>query len=476
MPAGVWRRPLAHRAGPLLWASNALSRRHSPAVDGAWHGGQGITHPTAPGDLHAPGGDRPRLGGRHPLLALLLGVPVTAEELPALAPEAQRRRLQHACCQVLLQWAADAPLCLLVEDGHWLDPSSQELLDLLVAALARQLDPEDLRAVVRAYQDTCARVIARYEGHIAQYLGDGLLVYFGYPLAHEDDAQRAVRAGLGMIEALGQLHTRLEAHYALGNTLNCLGEFAAAQAHLAQGIALYDPQQHRSHAVRYGQDPGMFCRAYAALTLWCLGYPDQALQRSHEAVTLARELAHPFSLGIALCFAAILHQFRREGQLAQEWAEAGLALATEQRFAVLRANGTIFRGWALAQQSSEPDAGQGQREAGMAQIQQGLAAWRATGSETFRPYGLALLAEASAQAGQIEEGLTLLTEALAVAKNTGERRWDAELYRLQGEVLLARTMGQDTEVETCFHQALDIARRQEAKSLELRAAMSLCRL
>jgi predicted ATPase len=138
MPAGVWCRPLAHRAGPLPWASNALSRRHSPAADGAWHGGHGITHPTAPGDLHAPGGDRPRLGGRHPLLALLLGVPVTAEELPALAPEAQRRRLQHACCQVLLQQAADAPLCLLVEDGHWLDPSSPELLDRLVATLARR--------------------------------------------------------------------------------------------------------------------------------------------------------------------------------------------------------------------------------------------------------------------------------------------------------------------------------------------------
>jgi class 3 adenylate cyclase len=77
-------------------------------------------------------------------------------------------------------------------------------------ALAGQLDPEELREVVRAYQDTCAKVIARYEGHIAQYLGDGLLVYFGYPLAHEDDAQRAVRSGLGMVEALGQLNTRLE--------------------------------------------------------------------------------------------------------------------------------------------------------------------------------------------------------------------------------------------------------------------------
>ena len=141
-----------------------------------------------------------------------------------------------------------------------------------------------------------------------------------------------------------------------------------AEAALAQVEERW--QRHRAHAIRYGQDPGMFCRAYAALTLWCLGYPDQALQRSHEAVTLARELAHPFSLGVALCFAAILHQFRREGHLTQERAEAGLALATEQRFAVLQANGTIFRGWALAQRSPEPGTGQGQREEGMAQIQQ----------------------------------------------------------------------------------------------------------
>ena len=116
-----------------------------------------------------------------------------------------------------------------------------------------------------------------------------------------------------------------------------------AEAALAQVEERW--QRHRAHAIRYGQDPGMFCRAYAALTLWCLGYPDQALQRSYEAVTLAQELAHPFSLGVALCFAAILHQFRREGHLTQERAEAGLALATEQRFAVLQANGTIFRGW-----------------------------------------------------------------------------------------------------------------------------------
>jgi len=268
----------------------------------------------------------------------------------------------------------------------------------------------------------------------------------------------------------------LEAHRALANTLNYLGEFAASQAHFAQAIALYDPQHHHVHAFRYGEDPGVVCRAYACVTLWWLGYPDQALQRSDEAQTLARELAHPYSLGFALFWAALLHQFRREWHLAQERAEALIALSAEQGFAQLVAGATIFRGCALAERDPEPGTGQGQVEEGMAQMQQGLAALRATGAEVLRPYGLALLAKASAKLGQREAGLTLLAEALAVTNDTGEHRWEAELHRLKGELLLARTTGQDTEAETCFRQALDIARQQQAKSWELRAAMSLSRL
>ena len=220
----------------------------------------------------------------------------------------------------------------------------------------------------------------------------------------------------------------------------------------------------------------MVCRAYAGVTLWHLGYPDQALQRSHEALALAREVAHPFSLGMALFFAAWVHQCRQEGHLTQERADAVIALGAEQGATVFAAAGTIFRGWALAQKYAEPGAGQGQKEEGISQMQQGLAAWRATGAKVFQPYGLALLAAASAQVGQQEKGLTQLAEALAMANDTEERRHEAELYRLKGELLLARSAEHDTEAETCFRQALDIARRQQAKSWELRAAMSLSRL
>jgi adenylate cyclase len=207
-----------------------------------------------------------------------------------------------------------------------------------------------------------------------------------------------------------------------------------------------------------------------------VGYPDQALQQSHEALTLARELAHSYSLAVALFFAAMLHQFRQEEQLTQKRAEELLALSGEHGFALWVAGGTFFRGWALTEQSSTPDAGQGQVEAGLAQMHQRLAAFRATGAETFRPYFLSLLAAASAKAGRHEEWLTLLAEALAVTNEKGERRWEAELYRLKGELLLAHATGHDTEAETCFRQAHDVARQQQATSWELRAAMNLARL
>ena len=172
----------------------------------------------------------------------------------------------------------------------------------------------------------------------------------------------------------------------------------------------------------------MTCLSYAAWVLWFLGYPDQALKRSQEALALAAGLSHPFSLAFALGFAAVLHQLRREEQAAQERAEAVIALSTEQGFPFWLALGTILRGWALAEQ--------GQGEEGIAQIRQGLAAYRATGAEIVRPYFLALLAEAYGKVGQAEEGLSVLAEALALVDKTGERFYEAELYRLKGELTL----------------------------------------
>ena len=212
----------------------------------------------------------------------------------------------------------------------------------------------------------------------------------------------------------------LEAHLTTGLTLFYRGEFVSAREHCEAGMALYDPPQHRSHVSVYLQDPGMACLSNVARAVWCLAYPDQALERSHQAIIVAQEPLHPFSLAWALTSAAgFVHQFRRERQAVQERAEALIALSTEQGFPVFLARGTIWRGWALAVQ--------GQAGEGVAQIRQGLAAYRATGSELGRSYFLGLLAEAHGIAGQAEEGLAAVAEALAFVDRTAERFYEAEL-------------------------------------------------
>ena len=173
----------------------------------------------------------------------------------------------------------------------------------------------------------------------------------------------------------------------------------------------------------------MVSHSYLARELWSLGFPEQALQHSQAARTLAQEVAHPFSLAQALVFAAIVHQCRREVLAAHAQAAAAMTLATEQGFASWVARGTVLHGWALAMQ--------GQGEAGLAAMRQGLAADLATGATLYQPYFLGLLAEAYGAGGHPDEGLTALAEALAVMDTTELRYYAAELYRLKGALLLA---------------------------------------
>jgi predicted ATPase len=260
----------------------------------------------------------------------------------------------------------------------------------------------------------------------------------------------------------------LWAHCLLGGALYLLGELAPAQAHLEQGIVPFDAQQHRALILLYGQDPKGLCLSWAAWTLWILGYPEQALARNHEALALAHGLAHHFSLASAQAWAANFHALCGDAHATQEQAEAAIALSTERGFLFRLAQGVVLRGWALVMQ--------GQAEDGMAQLRQGMAAWRATGAEIAWTFLLIKLAEAYGKAGQAGEGLAALAEALALVNKTGERYFEAELHRLKGELLLQQDAGSGDEAETCFRQALDVARCQQAKSLELRATMSLARL
>jgi predicted ATPase len=257
-------------------------------------------------------------------------------------------------------------------------------------------------------------------------------------------------------------------YFMVGGIFLFLGELTAARTCLEQGIVLYDLQRHQAYAVMHGVDPGVVCLCHAAFTLWLLGYPDQALQRGHETLALAQELGHPYSLAFGLTWETMLHQVRGEAATAQERTETLITLCTEQVVPYWLAGGIVLQGWVLA--------AHGQLEEGIAQMGQGLAAWQVTGAEILLPYHLTLLAEMHGRKGQVEEGLRVLTEALSLVEQHEERWWEAESHRLTGELLLQQAVPDVPQVETCFQQALAIARRQQAKSLELRAAMSLSRL
>jgi predicted ATPase/class 3 adenylate cyclase len=258
------------------------------------------------------------------------------------------------------------------------------------------------------------------------------------------------------------------AHYALGWTRLCLGALPTARQHLEKAITHYTPDQRHAPAFRMGQDPGVACGAFVAMALWLLGYPEQALAHLNHALALAHELSHPISLAFARCLAATVYQLRQDASATYEHAEAAVVLSTEQGFTQWVAMGTSLRGWALALQ--------GRGEEGMAQVRQGLAVWRATGAALLVSYFCTVLADVCGHLGHPEDGLQALAEAHTLVEQQEERWWEAEICRLRGLLLLRQLGTSQEEAEAWLQRALDVARRQEAKSLELRAAMSLSRL
>jgi predicted ATPase len=297
-------------------------------------------------------------------------------------------------------------------------------------------------------------------------------VLWGLWLYHKVRSELAL--ALELAEELLELARRLDdpalalqAHQALSVTALCRGEPAAALRHTEQGAALYDPDRHVAHSYLFGQDPGVTCAAFGAVALWLLGYPDEAERRSEAAVRRGQALSPP-SHALGLHFAAMLHQLRGGATRVRALAEASAALGAEHGLSFWRAGGAVLSGWALAA---------GGEDEGLERLNQGLGDWLATGSVTYQTYYLGLLAEVLAGRGAVEGGLRVVEEGLAVARRTGEGLYEAELYRLRGELVL-RGAGPEAarRAENDFRRALEIARRQEARSLELRAATSLCRL
>jgi class 3 adenylate cyclase/predicted ATPase len=310
--------------------------------------------------------------------------------------------------------------------------------------------------------------------------GDAQLfpVLFGLRSSHlvRGELRQARELGeqlLSLAETLQDSGLAIEANLAQGHTLSLLGDFVPGLAHLEAALALYDPQKHHAHAFHYGLDPAVFCLSRASSDSWCLGHPDLAVIKVERAIALAQEHSHSFSLAVALLNASGTYHSCGNGAVAQHNAEAAIALCAEHGFANFLGQATAHLGSALADQ--------GRAEEGVLRIRQGLAMCRATGAVLFETLWLSYLAEACETAMRVEEGLAALAEADTIAEKTGERFHEAELFRLKGELTLMQraerlASNMEREAEECFGKAIEIARRQQAKSLELRAVMSLSRL
>ncbi len=261
------------------------------------------------------------------------------------------------------------------------------------------------------------------------------------------------------------------AHRNLGLPLFHLGQPQEARFHLEQAIALYNPAHHKNHIYLYGHDQGVTAYALLAFALWMLGYPEQALQRLNEGIVIGQKNGHPFSLAYVENFAVLVCQYCKDLPLLWHYSEPLLATANKQGFQWISAQTMIYQGWALTQQ--------GDIARGLTQLQAALEFHRSLGSRWIKGYFLSLLADGYRMAGAAEQGLQVIAETFTDEIRRDDRHWDAELYRLRGELLLLKSQEQIDaayEAEANFQQALAIARQQGAKSLELRAATSLARL
>ncbi|NOT55415.1 MAG: AAA family ATPase, partial [Deltaproteobacteria bacterium] len=314
------------------------------------------------------------------------------------------------------------------------------------------------------------------------------LAMFYYVRAELQTARAIAEQLLDLVQSQQDRALLIQASYGMGGTLFNLGELPVAYHYLQRTMLFYDSYKSESPTYLSAQDTAIYCLTRMSYVLWFLGYPDQALVKSQEGISLSQELTLPHNLAYTSTFAAGLRMLFQEDQIAQQYAEEATKLATEHEFPIWATMGQILSGSALVHQ--------GMIEQGIPQIESGIATWRAIGAQISMPYFLSLLAEAYGKNGNPEKGLRLLAEALDLTNNTEERWWEAELHRMKGILTLeiwewrlethpssqASSLkpqipfGVAQEAEACFVKALDVAQRQEAKSLELRAAVSLARL
>ncbi len=323
--------------------------------------------------------------------------------------------------------------------------------------------PEYMNAHVRA-RELCQQT--GNMSHMGRILSD--LAIFHYVRAEHQQARELTDEALSITTQAGDSLAAAISHWHMGVILFALGEFTASREHLKQTISFYEPRQHHHEMVFLrGSDAGVSAIAYDACNLWCLGYPDQALRLSQEALTLARKLGHPFSLADVLGFAGCMFQLlHRNGQMVLEAADALIQLSVEKSFASWYGAGCQHRGEALVLL--------GEYEQGISQIRHGMDSFGSIDAHVNQTITFGLFAEAQAKLGRIVDGLKSLDEALDLVEHTDERHWEAELHRIKGEIMLMQA--DDGKAEVSFLKAIQVAQRQRAKSWELRATIDLARL
>jgi DNA-binding winged helix-turn-helix (wHTH) protein/predicted ATPase len=358
-------------------------------------------------------------------------------------------------------------------------PDSSEQLEL---ELMLQISLGPATMTLKGYADPAVERSYRRARELCEQTGHGPQLFRVLPglrgirfiRAEVRAAREVAEQHLALAEAVGEPGLLTWAHYGMGETALFAGDCAAGRMHLQKGIDSYDPQRESVfYTVPIVQSPGVACLTNMAWALWLLGYPDQAVARREQGITLAEELSHPFSLAFALVEALVLHEWLEETQAVRRRAERLRGVCQDYGFPMWMATAVLFGAVALVDRRPMIDS--------ITKLREGLGSWRATGAGIFVPYFLSLLARAYARNGQIGAGLETIAEALDRVEQTGERIWEAELYRLKGRLILDQGQaspapGVPAKAEECFQQALAIAREQGARSLELRAAVNLARL
>jgi class 3 adenylate cyclase/predicted ATPase len=358
--------------------------------------------------------------------------------LSTALPDSRERKLQEIALQSALGGA------LIHETGI----ASQDVERTYVRARELCQDVGDSRQLFLVEWGLCHVHLARAEHLHARELSDRLLA---------------------LAELAGDSELLLQANHAAWSTHNALGESLATKSAAERGWAIYDPAVHGTHAFVYGgHDPAVCSRNIGSWAVWRLGYPDQALAWQEAGLALARQRPHPQLLAHTFTWASFLHQFRRGQDRLRELAERAITLAREQALANNEAEASMLLGWLMAEQ--------GEPEAGIRLIGEGMAVRQASGAIFHNSYFLGLFAEAHAQAGRSAEAICLVSEAVSFAESRSERWYEPELRRLRGEYLLREGGTQVRYAEASFEEALNVARAQGTKSWELRAAASLARL